>query len=545
MIVYALGYKIEFPDDIRERCDDVVLDVLSRGKRLSIRRNIKRPFDIVIENENVVLAEFISEREYSRFLFDAWGFGDPVVTNSGSKATNLYVSQLLPLFYLEQDRGYTCEYYIPTKFVRDQYAEVVRLVHGLLPKNSFDKKRLRFELKEKIEYSDRVVLRIEKQIAELISEVGLPRRPVEEVEVEFNLAVEALELLRESGGIANGADSEMASRISGMQLRRRDILRERSVLETRVRGFHQIEHEIEVESNTLSLNEEARRVFAEFDAICANEGCGLFARSSSSYGKSLLYLKDQIKDIRRVRSGCSRLVEELNDQLVSIEAEIHAASARRVLLAESSPVAALVEAVSDATERVIRLRKIRHLEGELARLDADYVSELNERGVLQTSLENLHGHATIADLDVLKVRRAMSERTRFWIEVLNTANVSRDVEVDADFNVQFGGQKVVKFHGSTLTRVVLAIRTAAFEVASETSAFSPKFFILDTPRQQDISRDDLARYIEQLKIVASSRKVQIVFSTTNHRYDVSAGDEDAEWVPNFPGEKHEMFLGIV
>ena len=125
--------------------------------------------------------------------------------------------------------------------------------------------------------------------------------------------------------------------------------------------------------------------------------------------------------------------------------------------------------------------------------------------------------------------------------MLHTSNVSFDVRVDADFNVTFGGQKISKFNGSTLTRIILAIRTGAFDLLVKSEGLFPRFLILDTPRQQDISRENLAEYVKELQLLASERSAQIVFSTTNHRYDL--GDGDKEWVPEFPGTDHPMFLG--
>ncbi|MBL1639793.1 hypothetical protein ELD68_35540, partial [Klebsiella pneumoniae] len=50
---------------------------------------------------------------------------------------------------------------------------------------------------------------------------------------------------------------------------------------------------------TLNLNEEAKRIFRSFEEICPSLDCKMFTRSSESYAKHLLYLKDQIKDIER------------------------------------------------------------------------------------------------------------------------------------------------------------------------------------------------------------------------------------------------------
>lgn len=47
----------------------------------------------------------------------------------------------------------------------------------------------------------------------------------------------------------------------------------------------------------MKLTDLARRVFASFHEICRAPNCGLFLGSTESYGKNLLYLRDQIKDL--------------------------------------------------------------------------------------------------------------------------------------------------------------------------------------------------------------------------------------------------------
>ncbi|KRB08070.1 hypothetical protein [Lysobacter sp. Root690] len=541
-IVFALGYKVEYRDDIIERCDDVILEVMVSDRKFIITRKVKRPFDVIVEDPDGATAEFISEREYSRFLLSLWRLEDPVLTTVASASTHIYSPQILPLFYLDQDHGYSDEYYSAQKFIKNQYAEAMRLVFSLGPRNSFDKRRARNELKDQLEYLDRAIIRSEKSMAELVSDLGGPRRSVPEINLDLKVAIDGLEALRGGGDLSEQVDVELDIRIARLQKQGRELAQERLELEARVRGFEQIKHEIEVEADTLSLNEEARRVFASFDAICASENCGLFVRSSATYGKSLLYLKDQIKDLERSNLIHQRRTNEIVRELSRLDLEISTARQERLDSVNQSSVATLVGAVSQLTEQVIQLRRASQLEEELIRIESDYVAKLDEREKVHSRLSNLDAHSSAADLDLLRIRTAIAERIKFWLGVLRTPNVSLDVQVDRDFNVVFGGQKVTKFKGSTLTRIILAIRTAAFDVVTQPENPGPRFFILDTPRQQDISRDDLAEYIKQIKLLASERSAQVIYSTTNHRYD--QGQDDTEWTPDFVGLDHPMFLGI-
>lgn len=541
-IVFALGYKVDFRDDIIEHCDRVILEVAVDDKAYRIQRAVKASFDVTVECAGVQRTEFISEREFSRFLLSLWGLEDPVVTTVNNDPSHLYSPHVLPLFYLEQDHGYANEYYAPSRFIKDQYAEVMRLVFGLGAKNAFDRRRERNELKEKLEYLDRAVVRSERLIEELTADLGGARRPHAELERELQIAQQGLEQLRESGGAEESVKVEQDNLFAQLHQQERLLAQERSNLEARVRGFVQIRNEIEVEANTLSLNEEARRVFASFDAICVNENCGLFVRSSANYGKSLLYLRDQIKDLERTNSIHQRRIDEIAIKQSQVLTQISEVRTQRAASSGRSSVAALVEVTAQLTEQVIRLKRAAQIEAEILRLETEYVKQLEERAWAQTRLANLDGGARTGDLELLKTRNSFAERIKFWLDVLHTPNVSRDVQVNADFNVTFAGQKVSKFHGSTLTRIVLAVRTAAFDLVTlRDDGLTPKFFVLDTPRQQDISRADLAEFITQLKDLASMRAAQVIYSTTNHRYDV--GEGDTEWIPEFPGAEHPMYLG--
>lgn len=541
-IVYALGGKVEFRRDVRDRCARVTLAVESGGDRLILERSFKRSNDLAIITADGGRLEFSSEREYSRFLFDRWGIQDPVLTSVSNQKAQLYSSQLLPLFYLEQGSGYTSEYHSTQRFIKDQYAEVMRLVFGIAPKNSFDRKRARIELKEKEERLHRVIARSERLMEELAGDLRAPRRSLEELASELEIAVAGLEGLRNSEASAQRVDSELDSQLGQLQRMERELLRERVTLNARVRSLAQIRQEIEIEANTLSLNEEARRVFSSFDVICAKEGCGLFVRSSESYGKSLLYLKDQIKDLVRVSNSLEKRTSVVSAELEALGAEIADLNERRLKASTLSETSAVVDLTQQLTERVIELKRSFHIESELKRLETEYVGFLEQRAQVQSNLAGLEDGGALAGIDLLTLRNALRGRIIHWLNVLRTRNVDRSVEVGPDFKVSFGGESSTSIDSSsTQTRVILAMRTAAFELAVQRNRKLPRFFILDTPRQQDIAREDLAEYMRAVFDMAGELGAQVVCSTTNQRYEL--GSNDVEWQPDFPGVEQPMFLG--
>lgn len=541
-IVFALGAKVEFRQDVKDKCDRVLLEVESGGRRLLLERSYKRLDDMAARLDDGSRVEFASERDFSRFLFSHWGIQDPVLTNIRNEKAQLYSSQLLPLFYLDQGHGYNTEYYAVQKFIKDQYAEAMRLIFGLAPKNLYDKKRARIELKEREDYLDRTLARSEKLIEELTRDLGGPRRSLADLNNELQIAMDGLDELRRSGASAERINLELDSRLGQLQQEERELLRERITLNGRVRSFTQIRQEIEIETNTLSLNEEARRVFSSFDAICSNEGCGLFVRSSENYGKSLLYLKDQVKDLNRVSKSLEDTIAGVSARLNTLGLEIASLRSQRLTEASEPGAASIVGAAEQLTEKVIGLKKAIQIESELFRQESDYVTRLSERSQVQSNLAGLDSNQSTSSVELLSLRNALKERIVHWLNILRTQNVNRDVDVGPDFDVAFGGEKSTSIDSSsTQTRVVLAMRTASFELAIQRNRALPRFFILDTPRQQDISRDDLAEYMRHVHEMAATLEAQIIYSTTNQRYDLEAGD--VEWEPKYPGDEQPMYLG--
>jgi hypothetical protein len=68
-----------------------------------------------------------------------------------------------------------------------------------------------------------------------------------------------------------------------------------------------------------------------------------------------------------------------------------------------------------------------------------------------------------------------------------------------------------------------------------------RFLILDTPKQQELASEDLAKFLCALEDVCDKFDGQILISATEYHHEV--GGSDAEWLPQFPGEKRLMYLG--
>jgi predicted nucleic acid-binding Zn-ribbon protein len=539
-IAYCLGYPVRYRDDVLSKCEAAVLSIDLGDGVLTLRRKIGERFDIEVLASGEART-FYTDKEFSAYLLNVFGFEVPTLTSTSSTAVTPYMATVLPIFYLDQDHGYRSQYHSPAPFIRDQYAEMMRLVFGLPPKHSFDQKKLVIDKKQRLDQLDRAIVKRQEAIAELAADHGKVRREVSAVEQEIREIENRLNQLRTSKSLNSDAYSALDALVYEKHVERRSLSNELGDLQLRVNGFERIQNEIEVEINTLSLNEEARRLFSSFEDICANPQCGLFLGSSESYGKNLLYLRDQLKDLRRNTAGQKDRIAGLTQGVATLSSEIHGLETRRDELSAGSEAAALVEAIGDLARRMIDLQSEREGLLELSASEKDYIALLNERELVQNDLASLGPSGGTSDLRVIEMRSNWRLRIRHWLDVLHTMNVSREIEVDSDFGLTFGGERINQFHGSTLLRVVLAIHTATFELYVRNQANKFRFFILDTPRQQDIDRDAMAAYISELKKLSAESAAQIVFSTTDYHYECRNGDR--EWSPTFPSPQQPMFLG--
>jgi uncharacterized small protein (DUF1192 family) len=542
-LAYALGYPVKFREDVLRNCSAAVLRIQTNGEEIELRRKLGSSFDAQISADGFEPKTFYSDKEYSNFLLELFGIDPPTLTSTGNEPVTPYMATLLPIFYLDQDHGYTSAYHPPAMFIKNQYAEMMRLIFGLPPKHSFDRKKFVIEKKRGLEQIDHLIVRKIEFIADLTKELGKMRRPLQEIDNDISGVRQGLERLKESRSVKSDAHSAMDELIYDKQAMHKDVQTQIAELQVRVDGFQRIKNEIEVEINTLSLNEEARRVFTSFEEICANTTCGLFLGSSDSYGKNLLYLRDQVKDLHRNTANQKSRIEELTIRIRLLAEEIETLGAKRQKLVAGDEVSGLVEAIGQYTRRMFELQRERQSIEELENDEGAYIELLNERDAIQNDLASLGGSAGESDLRSITIRTNWRERILYWLHVLKTMNVSTDISIDADFDIQFGEERITQFKGSTLLRVVLAIHTATFELYMNDAGRAIRFLILDTPRQQDVQREDLGAYIQELKKLAAAQDAQIIFSTTNYRY--KCVDNDREWEATFPGPKQKMFLGAL
>lgn len=537
-IPFCLGFDAKFQNDIRERCHSATLIFEHAGQLYRFSRDFGT-FRLVTESGES-RQEFFSESDFSKAVFEELGLPAPTLIGTNRQSTQPYLSTLLPIFYVRQIGGYDEPYRPPAQFISDQFVEMVRFAFGLGPKRSYTAQKDLLAARDKLEADQRRIVYQQKVIADLAARVDDSPGTRERLTQRTTTLNSQIKDLRESADIAGAASDALVELLHDREERIRVIRRQYSELSSRVTGISSIRSEIEGEIQTLSLNEESRRVFESFFDICGRGDCGLFLSSSASYAKNLMYLKDQIKDLEANASRAETQMTILEARLADNESERDSIAAKVEQKDGAATTGQLVSAVQSLTRELIETEQHLAAIAQLGEERRKYLQFEGERERTQNRIAVLSNHGR-QDFEFNSLRTKVQELTVKWMDILRTPNASREVEIDLDFKFRFGKQSIDVFNGSTRSRIILSIHAAMFELYLQVPERPFRFLILDTPKQQELASEDLARYLCALEEVCDEFGGQILISSTEYRHTI--GESDREWVPQFAGSEQRMYLG--
>jgi len=538
-IPFCLGYPSVFRNDIYERCNYAILEVETQKGILHLKRIYSKDVDIEVTEPDGNIQRFFDEKEFSLFLFKYLGLNPQNLVANNNRIASPYISTFLPIYFLDQDNGYSAFYCPQHSFIKDQFSEMMRLAFGLPVKNSFDAKKSRFESKEKLDFLDKEVEKHSRMLKMAQHEASAITSTQEEIQQQIDLLSENLEQLSLTGASKEASVEAFDQLIGSHRSSLNSVSGEISEITKRCNGIDKIVKEINTEIETLNLNEEARRVFLSFSEICSHEKCQLFSSSSESYSKNLLYLKDQIKDLERNTESDRKRLEVLHAEKQSIEKAIKDTIDRRNQSLKESGMSTFVDVISQIKDQLFELE---NQLSELKKIDAlkeKYIGiSLKRRAALDAYQEFTSERSQSPAL--VKLRSDLRQYFLNWLDEIHTSNVSRDVTFKDDFTPVLGKEKISQLKGSTRIRAVLAFHAALLELTAKNADSGIKFLILDTPKQHEIHNDDLDKYMVSLKYLCKLYGIQVVFSTTEYHY--SGDSNDSEWIPPYPGEEQNMFL---
>lgn len=540
-VAYCLGFASQFREDIREKCQAAVLTFEHDQSTYTLRRDLGNDFHIAVQADGSERA-FFSEGDFAKAIFQEFGMPIPVLVGTNRQSATPYISTLLPIFYVRQDGGYNEPYRPPASFISGQFVEMVRFAFGLGPRRSYTAQRDLITAKEQLETAQRRVVFQQKVVADMsatIDDSPLSRNRLNQRAATLTEQIQDVKNSVDAAGAANDAVLDL---LQAKEEQIRLTRRQQADLQARLAGIDSIRSEIEGEIQTLSLNEESKRALESFFDICGRADCGLFMTSTESYAKNLMYLKDQIKDLEANAGRAETQLEVLKAKLADQEQE-HALIASKVAQPERQNVTQqLISSIQALTKELLEteqdLAVIEQLTGEKSK----YIELDNERSRIQDRIA-LFSNNTRSDLEFSKLRLRVRELIVKWMDILNTPNASREIDIDLDFKIKFGTEPIEVFTGSTRSRLILAIHAALFEHYLQDPKRPFRFLILDTPKQQELDSKDLGAFLHALQEVCDKFHAQILLSATEYHHPI--GERDVEWLPQFQGAKQLMYLGPI
>ncbi|WP_333500115.1 AAA family ATPase [Kluyvera sp. CHPC 1.2972] len=536
-ISYCLGYPCKFRDDIYKLCKSATLTFTIANNIFRATRDFENTDFILALEQNEETLRFYNQADYSKHIFELLSLSYPSLLTTQNKQSYPYLSTILPIFYLDQDLGYSKFYYSPGNFIRDQFSEMLRIVFSLPEKHSFDAKKKAINITEELKYLDNS-LAVQRRNIEIAKGTHKDKN-IEAIDSSIDNLKNELSELKNSKSLKNDSLFSIEAVIKKQKENLNDLKSKLNFMERRESSLLQIMKEINTEIETLNLNEEAKRIFRSFEEICPSLDCKMFSRSSESYAKHLLYLKDQIKDIERSLNLDSDRHDKIEQEILYTSKTIEDLGTMRNNIIEEEDISSVIDAISEISSMLFKLQLEKNELNKIALLEDKYVEMLNKREYALDELAGLEkNRQSIPRL--AKIKTTLRDKFINWLKVLKTPNIDFNVTFENDFSPIMGYETLEQLKGSTKVRAILAYRTALIESMLELDCKSFMFAIFDTPKQHEIHYEDIDNFIIHLKTLSKRYNFQFIFSSTEYKYE---GDEnDVLLTPKYPGEQHNMFL---
>lgn len=533
-VASAMGHSLDLPPQILENCEAAILELEVDGASVILKRFLKPQFEIEVRREKDAHV-VSSETEFAEVLLDLLSIPSRKLTATRGHEAPLYAPILLPLFYVDQDTGWNAEYAAPTnkRFIEDQAEELMRLAIGAPARHPFRggeihsaKARLRAvetEAENLRDFTERqrksLDLALGQELLSLNEELAQARAQLDDLQSGV-IGIE------KSTSSIDAEIKNVDSAIVEKRTRARRVRNERKRL-------NDIASELGAEIEILATNETAKAAFVTF---CANENCKMFRSSDQTFGKQLLYLKDQLKDLGSTDGSLSVEIDRIADEVKQLtKNRTQLLETKRESLAKAGHSVAVLSIQSSSrklAEAELLVRRRESFEEARKRL----LALADEHEALESSIAELtRGSRPERTGDM---RSKLEKRIKHWLQVLGTRNIA-SVELDANFrlsldDIRFSGSS--HHSGSTRTRVVLAVHAALLDVGIESGGHHPKLLLLDAPRQHELHQQDIKNYLQALRDVSakSGGGLQIVVAATELKLELFASDK--AWKPDFWSE---------
>lgn len=542
-LYWALGGQRQIEEPLWTECAGVRLKILDADDRpATLFRTFSERFDASIEVDGEVTRYQGQTNEWANVVLPMLGIAPREWSAKNGGIATTYPGVVLPVFAVDQDKGWSLPYapYSNQQFIEDQSQEVVRLMLGLPQRNDPRRDAQRKKLSDEID-------RLENQIA-------TRSRALDSLARSLPTKLDALDSMRGSRARLvdelKQFDSVVASMTEidlSLRTRVEDAARARDAASSELaharqrRGVLQrLMDEGKADLELTGTNEVAADAFRRF---CGNSACQFFAGKAepSSYGRRLLYLRDQFKDIASAMDAVDGILAIATTRLAEAEAQLNRARAEYEAAAKSTATDRVVAAVESVTRELANVSRSIALSEAIAaeRTARDQLSE--RRNGVHADLTNHDDADARRRKSVTAAATSLGNAIRRWMTTLNANDAA--IGVDDALRVTYAGKVLSDTKGpsgSSRLRLILAYHAALLETSFELGGAHPRLLLFDAPKQHELNPEDFAAYMAELRRVFAEKNVQIVLSA---RTDVPMHEGDVVWKPQFPGEKHAWYLG--
>ncbi len=545
-IAYALGNPAELPVEVRSACSAVVLEMKKEtGETARVTRQTDRLYPVNVQEVGKDV-ELGSAGAWSEWWLAFAGIPNTTLTSKGKAATVPYAGTLLPYFWVDQDTGWRYLYTpLPNQnFILAQEEETTRLILGLAPKRIFRSQEDYDAAKRDVEALVAQVDARRRTVENLRRESGVTSsQSVEVLEEERRSLIRRLESLQSAADAVRAGGAQYDTLLQDLRNKQSQSFRRAAYLGEQKRQIEQAAAEIAGDAELLSHNVVAQQTFRRF---CGHENCRLFADSeAASYGRRLLFLGDQLKDLRFYAAGlegdiaaAEEEAKALKRREVDVEAERTAELSRAGL---QNYVTALQHASTELAAIDVRIARIR----EFLDQQRQFETLLSKLEAARLTVEDLRPGARRSEaVGVDAARATYQSLATKWLHILGTK--VPDPLIAEDFRVLFGPDKFTEsspHSGSTRTRIVLALHAALLETSLRLNGHHPNVLILDAPRQHELASGDLVAFLEALRALHAEYKKQVQIVLAVVELDVDLRKGDVEWAPPFEIEGERRYLG--
>lgn len=549
-LFWALGGRRKVEEPLWSKCLGVRLTMRAAdGREAILFREFSDGLRATINIGGTVREFETGEAPYSEAILDLLGMHTRSLTAKGGGLAPLYMSVLLPSFGIDQDKGWAMPYapFNAQNFIADQAEEVARALLDLDPRRDAERDRARARMTTEIERLDREV----EILARAIESRTHDLRRTESRDIP-TLRSARVKLESELGSFDAIVTAFMEADV-GLRTRLEAAREELESVEAKLASaqryratLDRLTREAAGDLSVVGSNEVAAQAFRRF---CGNSGCEFFQGHNGgvSYGRRVLYLKDQLKDVATAMKSATGQIAVLEQERNTTKLRLERLRKEYEALSKTSAASRITTAIDAVSSDLARVSTGLAVAEEIEVERAKRTAALAERQRIQKDQK---------DHDKAKKARAKKDgemRVRVeaalgaWLRVLSTNDLG-SVTVDDGFRVLINDKRLSDEHGpsgSQRTRLVLAYHGAMLQASLEGTGAHPGLLLFDAPKQHELDPAHFTAYLASMRELSRAHpdRIQIVISS---RTDLPREKGDAVWVPVYPpqpGGKHPWFLG--